>query len=47
LQSYTVIGAHQGVEALGGLHLLDVDTGIEASAVGREHHHPDIEVLAT
>jgi hypothetical protein len=35
------VGADQGLVALGGLHLLDVDTGVEAPALGPQHHHAD------
>ena len=34
------VGADQGVEALGRLHLLDVDAGVEAAALGPQHDHP-------
>ena len=34
------VGADQGVEALGGLHLLDVDAGVEAAALGRAGSRP-------
>ena len=33
-----LVGADQGVEALGGLHLLDVDAGVEPASLGPEHH---------
>ena len=40
------VGADQGVEALGVLHLLDVDAGVEALALGAQHHHVGGEVAA-
>ena len=33
-----LVGADQRVEALGVLHLLDVDAGVEAAALGAQHH---------
>ena len=40
------VGADQGVEALGGLHLLDVDAGVEAAALGPQDDDPHRGVLA-
>ena len=40
------VGADQGVEALGGLHLLDVDAGVEALALGPQDDDADRGVLA-
>ena len=40
------VGADQGVEALGVLHLLDVDAGVEAPALGPQDDDPDGRVLA-
>ena len=40
------VGADQGVEALGGLHLLDVDAGVEAPALGPQHHDAHRRVVA-
>ena len=39
------VGADQGVEALGVLHLLDVDAGVEALALGAQHDHVGGQVL--
>ena len=33
------VGADQGVEAAGALHLLDVDAGVEAATLGAQDHH--------
>ena len=38
------VGADEGVEALGGLHLLDVDAGVEAAALGPQHDDPHLRV---
>jgi hypothetical protein len=40
------VGAHQGGEPFGGLHLLDVDPGVEAPALGPQDDHPHGRVLA-
>ena len=40
------VGAHEGVEALGGLHLLDVDAGVESPALGPQDDRPHRRVLA-
>ena len=40
------VRADEGVEAFGVLHLLDVDTGVEAPALGSQHHHVDRGILA-
>jgi hypothetical protein len=40
------VGADQCVEAGGALHLLDVHTGVEAAALGPQHHDLGVEVGA-
>ena len=40
------VRADQGLEALGGLHLLDVDAGVEPPPFGSQHHDPDRGILA-
>ena len=40
------VGADEGVEALGGLHLLDVDAGVEAPALGPQDDDPHRGVVA-
>ena len=40
------VGADQRVEALGVLHLLDVHAGVEALALGPQHHDVGVQVAA-
>ncbi len=35
----SAVGADQGVEAVGRLHLLDVDARVEAATLCAQHHH--------
>ena len=35
----TAVGGDQRVESLGGLHLLDVDAGVESASLGSQDHH--------
>ena len=42
----SAVGADQGVEALGGLHLLDVHAGVEALALGAEYDDAGVRVAA-
>ncbi len=41
----TVVGGDEGVVTLGGLHFLDVDARVEASALGSEDHDVRLRVL--